>query len=129
MTTVPEHRDANQSGDPSSHPERLASDAVPGESEHPVPVQHSDEAPGDPAPFDSSTTETLEPRGTDEVKDDRGRAEREIRGDLAAASDDAPSAVDEAESSYSSEREQGAAQPGTPTRGADDHSADEEEVS
>jgi hypothetical protein len=94
-----------------------------------VPVQHSDEAPGDPAPFDSSTTEALKPRGTDEVKDNRGRAEREIRGDLAAASDDVPNAGDEAESSYPSEREQGAAQPGTPTRGPDDRSANEEEVS
>ena len=129
MTTVPEQRDANQSGVLSGHPGRLASGAEPSETERAAPVQRSDEAPGDPAPFDSSTTEALEPRETDEVKDDRGRAEREIRGDLAVASDDLPSAGDEAESSYSTEREQGAAQPGSAARGADDPSANEGEVS
>jgi hypothetical protein len=129
MTTVPEHRDANQSGVLSGHAERLAPDAEPSETERAMPVQHSDQVPGDPAQFDRSTTEALEPRGTDEVEDDRRRAEREIRRDLAAASDDVPSAGDEAQSSYSTEREQGAAQPGSAARDADDRSADEGPVS
>ena len=129
MMAVPEQRDADQSGIASSHTERPASGAEPSATERPVPVRHSDESPSDPAQWDSSTTEPSKPRGSDDVKDDRARAEREIRGDIAAASDDVTAAGDEAESSYSTEREQGAAQPGTPARGADDRSADEEEVS
>jgi hypothetical protein len=129
MTSVPAQRDADQPGVLSGRTEHLASGTEPSETERPVPMEHADEAPGDPAPLDSSATEALEPRETDEVMDDRGRAEREIRRDLSAASDDVPSSGDEAESSYSTEREQGAAQPGTPARGADDRSADEEEVS
>jgi hypothetical protein len=128
VSIVPEQRDADHPGVAAPRGERSAYGAQPSATERPVPVRHSDEAPTDAAQWDSSSTEPSRPRGTDDVKDDRVRAERDSRADLAAASDTATtgSAGDD-ESSYSSEREQGAAQPGTPDTAEDTDESPQEE--
>jgi hypothetical protein len=119
VSSVPEQRDADHPGVAAPPAERPAYGAQPSDTERPLPVRHSDEAPHDPAQWDSSSTEPSRPRGTDDMKDDRVRAERETRGDLASASDDATGSPGDEESSYTSEREQGAAQPGAPVTAAD----------
>jgi hypothetical protein len=118
MTTVPEQRDADTPGVAPGRPERAAYGAQPHKTDRPLPVRHSDEAPDHPSQWDSASTEPSQPRGTDDIKDERARVERESRVDLAAgtdapAGDDTDGTHDDAESAYASEREQGAAQPGT----------------
>jgi len=123
MTTVPGQRDSESPGVAPGHSERPAYGAQPHETERPMPLRHSDEAPDDPAQWNSAGTEPSQPRGTDDIKDERVRAERESRVDLAGSSaepgdDGASGAHHHAESAYASEREQGAAQPGTSTEDA-----------
>lgn len=121
MTGVTSQRDSDQPGVASAHSARPAYGAQPSKTDRPVPLRHSAEAPSDPAEWDSSSTEPSRPRGTDDIKDDRVRAERESRADLADALDDDESRSDAtAESSYPSEREQGAAQPGAADRPDDE---------
>ena len=120
MTTVPGQRDVDSPGVAPGHRERPAYGAQPHETDRPVPLRHSDEAPDQPAQWNSATTEPSQPRGTDDVKDERVRAERESRVDLAASpaehhADAARGTHGDAESAYATEREQGAAQPATST--------------
>lgn len=123
MTGVPQQRDSDRPGVASAHSARPAYGAQPSKTDRPVPLRHSDEAPSDPEQWDSSSTEPSGPRGTDDIKDDRVRAERESRADLADAPDDDESRSDgTSESSYPSEREQGAAQPGAVDRADDEGS-------
>ena len=85
----------------------------PVDGERPVPLRGRPERTQDQSDWDSASTEPISPRGPDQGGDELARRtsdERRAHADGSSARDRSPASDDE--SSYSTEQEQGAAQPG-----------------
>jgi hypothetical protein len=82
----------------------------PADGERPVPLRRMPERTQDPNDWDVAGTESSQPRDADDVVDER-RAQEESARESSDERDAALTSGTEHESSYSSEIEQGAAQP------------------
>ena len=83
----------------------------PEDGERPIPLRRMPERTQDPDDWDVESTETSEPRRPDELVAERQGHEEEARRDGGAERDEALATGTEDESGYSTEIEQGAAQP------------------
>lgn len=111
--SAPDDRDAAAGLEGPPYPEQ------PVDGERPVPLRGRPERTQDQSDWDSTSTEPISSRGPDDGEDELARRTSDERASHADGDAPGRTPAHDDESSYSTEQEQGAAQPG-PDRAGDD---------
>lgn len=111
MDTEPDEHARHDGPDGSPRLSAPAYVQQPEDAERPMAARRMPDRTQNPADWDVESTEPLTPREPDDVVPDRQAAEERARRDSDAQRDEALATGTERESGYSTEIEQGAAQP------------------
>ena len=99
-------------GEDAAGPDGTPYPAQPVDGERPVPLRGRPERTQDPQDWNSSSLAPITGRSADEAAEELVRRTQDVRASLAEGRAGEPAPASDEESSYASEQEQGAAQPG-----------------